>query len=94
MDFWLYQVKDQQIFQKLLCHNFIIFIYRLINEKDLRLIDNVISTLDSYSKQLIPTYYKEHNRNSWFSSNYSSRKIEDKDERPNSDDISLVEFME
>lgn len=34
-------------------HNF--FIHRLINEKDLRLIDNVISTLDKSSKQLIPS---------------------------------------
>lgn len=34
-------------------HNF--FIHRLINEKDLKLIDNVISTLDKSSKQMIPT---------------------------------------
>jgi len=37
-------------------HNF--FIHRLVNERDLQLMDNTISTLDSSSKALIPTLAK------------------------------------
>lgn len=37
-------------------HNF--FIHRLVNERDLMLLDNTISTLDSSSKSLIPTLAK------------------------------------
>lgn len=37
-------------------HNF--FIHRLVNERDLMLMDNTISTLDSSSKALIPTLAK------------------------------------
>ena len=37
-------------------HNF--FIHRLVNERDLQLLDNTISTLDSSSKALIPTLAK------------------------------------
>lgn len=37
-------------------HNF--FIHRLVNDKDLLLLDNTISTLDSNSKKLIPTLAK------------------------------------
>jgi hypothetical protein len=37
-------------------HNF--FIHRLVNERDLQLLDNTISTLDSSSKTLIPTLAK------------------------------------
>ena len=37
-------------------HNF--FIHRLVNERDLMLLDNTISTLDSSSKALIPTLAK------------------------------------
>lgn len=37
-------------------HNF--FIHRLVNERDLMLLDNTISTLDSGSKALIPTLAK------------------------------------
>jgi len=75
-------------------HNF--FIHRLINEKDLRLIDNVISTLDSYSKQLIPTLPQGACILTGTAFDFPQiiqvEKIEDKDERPNSDDISLVEL--
>lgn len=75
-------------------HNF--FIHRLINEKDLRLIDNVISTLDSYSKQLIPTLPQGACILTGTAFDFPQiiqvEKIEDKDERPNSDDINLVEL--
>ena len=37
-------------------HNF--FIHRLVNDKDLFLIDNTISTLDSFSKNMIPKLAK------------------------------------
>lgn len=37
-------------------HNF--FIHRLVNDKDLQLIDNTISTLDRFSKSLIPNLSK------------------------------------
>lgn len=75
-------------------HNF--FIHRLINEKDLRLIDNVISTLDSYSKQLIPTLPQGACILTGTAFDFPQiiqvEKIKDKDERPNSDDINLVEL--
>ena len=77
-------------------HNF--FIHRLINEKDVRLIDNVISTLDRSSKQLIPvlpqgacivtgTAFE-------FPKIIQVDKIENREERPNSDDIDLEELWE
>ena len=72
-------------------HNF--FIHRLINEKDLRLIDNVISTLDSYSKGLIPTLPQGACILTGTAFDFPQiiqvKKIENKDERPNSDDIDL-----
>ncbi|WP_291256594.1 ATP-binding protein [Fusobacterium sp.] len=75
-------------------HNF--FIHRLINEKDLRLIDNVISTLDNYSKGLIPTLPQGACILTGTAFDFPQiiqvEKIEDKDERPNSDDINLVEL--
>ena len=37
-------------------HNF--FIHRLVNERDLFLLDNTISTLDSLSRNLIPNLSK------------------------------------
>jgi DNA helicase HerA-like ATPase len=37
-------------------HNF--FIHRLVNDKDLFLLDNTISTLDSLSKSMIPNLAK------------------------------------
>ena len=37
-------------------HNF--FIHRLVNDRDLFLIDNTISTLDAMSKSLIPSLSK------------------------------------
>lgn len=72
-------------------HNF--FIHRLINEKDLRLIDNVISTLDSYSKGLIPTLPQGACILTGTAFDFPQiiqvKKIKNKDERPNSDDIDL-----
>ena len=72
-------------------HNF--FIHRLINDKDLRLIDNVISTLDSYSKGLIPTLPQGACILTGTAFDFCQivqiDKIENKDERPNSDDIDL-----
>ena len=72
-------------------HNF--FIHRLINEKDLKLIDNVISTLDSYSKGLIPTLPQGACILTGTAFDFPQiiqvKKIENKDERPNSDDIDL-----
>lgn len=72
-------------------HNF--FIHRLINEKDLRLIDNVISTLDSYSKGLIPTLPQGACILTGTAFDFPQivqvEKIENKEERPNSDDIDL-----
>lgn len=72
-------------------HNF--FIHRLINEKDLRLIDNVISTLDNYSKGLIPTLPQGACILTGTAFDFPQiiqvEKIADKDERPNSDDIDL-----
>lgn len=72
-------------------HNF--FIHRLINEKDLRLIDNVISTLDSYSKGLIPTLPQGACILTGTAFDFPQivqvEKIENKEERPNSDDINL-----
>lgn len=72
-------------------HNF--FIHRLINEKDLRLIDNVISTLDNYSKGLIPTLPQGACILTGTAFDFPQiiqvEKIADKNERPNSDDIDL-----
>lgn len=74
-------------------HNF--FIHRLINDKDLRLIDNVISTLDRNSKQMIPTLPQgaciltgtAFDLPKIIQVDYISKK----EERPNSDDINLEE---
>ncbi len=74
-------------------HNF--FIHRLINDKDLRLIDNVISTLDRNSKQMIPTLPQgaciltgtAFDLSKIIQVDYISKK----EERPNSDDINLEE---
>ena len=77
-------------------HNF--FIHRLINEKDLRLIDNVISTLDRSSKQLIPVLPQGACIVTGTAFDFPKiiqvDKIENKEERPNSDDIDLEELWE
>lgn len=77
-------------------HNF--FIHRLINDKDLRLIDNVISTLDSYSKQLIPTLPQGAciltGTAFEFPQIIQVEKIKNKQERPNSDDIDLAKLWQ
>lgn len=75
-------------------HNF--FIHRLINDKDLRLIDNVISTLDRRSKLLIPTLPQGSCIITGTSFDFPQiiqvDKITNKEERPNSDDIDLENF--
>lgn len=72
-------------------HNF--FIHRLINEKDLKLIDNVISTLDRSSKQLIPVLPQGACIVTGTAFDFPQiiqvDKIENREERPNSDDIDL-----
>lgn len=77
-------------------HNF--FIHRLINEKDLRLIDNVISTLDRSSKQLIPVLPQGACIVTGTAFDFPQiiqvDKIENREERPNSDDIDLEELWE
>lgn len=77
-------------------HNF--FIHRLINEKDLRLIDNVISTLDRSSKQLIPVLPQGACIVTGTAFDFPQivqvDKIENREERPNSDDINLEELWE
>lgn len=72
-------------------HNF--FIHRLVNDKDLFLIDNTISTLDRMSKSLIPNLSKgacvvtgtAFDLPIVMQVDY----IEDKDNRPASDDVDL-----
>ncbi|MFA1754293.1 ATP-binding protein [Fusobacterium animalis] len=75
-------------------HNF--FIHRLINEKDLKLIDNVISTLDRSSKQLIPVLPQGACIVTGTAFDFPQivqvDKIENREERPNSDDIDLEEL--
>ena len=75
-------------------HNF--FIHRLINEKDLRLIDNVISTLDRSSKQLIPVLPQGACIVTGTAFDFPQiiqvDKIKNREERPNSDDINLEEL--
>ncbi|MGX6592749.1 ATP-binding protein [Cetobacterium ceti] len=75
-------------------HNF--FIHRLINDKDLRLINNVISTLDRRSKGLIPTLPQGACITTGTSFDFPQiiqvDKLCKKEERPNSDDIDLEEF--
>ena len=75
-------------------HNF--FIHRLINEKDLRLIDNVISTLDRSSKQLISVLPQGACIVTGTAFDFPKiiqvDKIENREERPNSDDIDLEEI--
>ena len=77
-------------------HNF--FIHRLINEKDLRLIDNVISTLDRSSKQLIHVLPQGACIVTGTAFDFPKiiqvDKIENREERPNSDDIDLEELWE
>ena len=72
-------------------HNF--FIHRLVNEKDLKLIDNVISTLDRSSKQLIPVLPQGACIVTGTAFDFPKiiqvDKIENREERPNSDDIDL-----
>jgi hypothetical protein len=75
-------------------HNF--FIHRLVNDKDLFLIDNTISTLDRMSKSLIPNLSKgacvvtgtAFDLPIVMQVDY----IEDKDSRPASDDVDLLEL--
>lgn len=75
-------------------HNF--FIHRLINEKDLKLIDNVISTLDRSSKQLIPVLPQGACIVTGTAFDFPKiiqvDKIGNREERPNSDDIDLEEL--
>ena len=75
-------------------HNF--FIHRLINEKALRLIDNVISILDRSSKQLIPILPQGTCIVTGTAFDFPQiiqvDRIKDRDERPNSDDIDLEEL--
>ena len=74
------------------------FIHRLIKEKDLRLIDNVISTLDRSSKQLIPVLPQGACIVTGTAFDFPQiiqvDKIENREERPNSDDIDLEELWE
>jgi uncharacterized protein len=75
-------------------HNF--FIHRLVNDKDLFLIDNTISTLDRMSKSLIPNLSKgacvvtgtAFDLPIVMQVDY----IESKDSRPASDDVDLAEL--
>ncbi|PKG78647.1 nucleotidyltransferase [Shewanella sp. Actino-trap-3] len=75
-------------------HNF--FIHRLVNDKDLFLIDNTISTLDRMSKSLIPNLSKgacvvtgtAFDLPIVMQVDY----IESKDSRPASDDVDLIEL--
>lgn len=77
-------------------HNF--FIHRLINDKDLKLIDNVISTLDRTSRQLIPILPQGACILTGTAFDFPQvvqvEKIEDKKNRPNSDDIDLMKMWE
>lgn len=75
-------------------HNF--FIHRLVNDKDLFLIDNTISTLDRMSKSLIPNLSKgacvvtgtAFDLPIVMQVDY----IEDEKSRPNSDDVDLAKL--
>ena len=75
-------------------HNF--FIHRLVNDKDLMLIDNTISTLDKMSKSLIPDLSKgacvvtgtAFDLPLLMQVDY----IENKSSRPDSDDVDLVKL--
>ena len=77
-------------------HNF--FIHRLVNDKDLFLIDNTISTLDRMSKSLIPNLSKgacvvtgtAFDLPIVMQVDY----IENKESRPVSDDVDLAELWE
>ncbi|TMX38433.1 ATP-binding protein [Vibrio sp. Hep-1b-8] len=77
-------------------HNF--FIHRLVNDKDLFLIDNTISTLDRMSKSLIPNLSKgacvvtgtAFDLPIVMQVDY----IESKESRPASDDVDLAELWE
>ncbi|TOB02928.1 nucleotidyltransferase, partial [Vibrio parahaemolyticus] len=75
-------------------HNF--FIHRLVNDKDLFLIDNTISTLDRMSKSLIPNLSKgacvvtgtAFDLPIVIQVDY----IENKESRPASDDVDLADL--
>lgn len=75
-------------------HNF--FIHRLINEKDLKLIDNVISTLDRGSKSMIPSLPQGACIVTGTAFDIPKiiqvAYIEEKEKRPSSDDIDLFEI--
>lgn len=77
-------------------HNF--FIHRLVNDKDLFLIDNTISTLDRMSKSLIPNLSKGACvvTGSAFDLPIIMQvdHIESKESRPASDDVDLAELWE
>ena len=72
-------------------HNF--FIHRLVNDKDLFLIDNTISTLDRMSKSLIPSLTKGSCVITGTAFDLpivmQVDYIEDKHSRPDSDDVDL-----
>lgn len=77
-------------------HNF--FIHRLVNEKDLFLIDNTLSTLDKMSKSLIPNLSKgtcvvtgtAFDLPIVMQVDY----IKEKENRPDSDDVDLEDLWE
>lgn len=73
-------------------HNF--FIHRLVNDKDLFLIDNTISTLDRMSKSLIPNLAKGSCVVTGTAFDLpvvmQVDYIENKEDRPDSDDVDLV----
>ncbi|MDH4567961.1 ATP-binding protein [Pseudomonas sp. BN414] len=76
-------------------HNF--FIHRLVNERDLMLLDNTISTLDSSSKALIPTLAKGCCVVTGTAFDLPMiLKIDPllKEHRPSSDDVDLEELWE
>ncbi|MBS3021416.1 hypothetical protein DJFAAGMI_04188 [Comamonas sp. PE63] len=76
-------------------HNF--FIHRLVNERDLMLLDNTISTLDSSSKALIPTLAKGCCVVTGTAFDLPMiLKIDPllKEHRPSSDDVNLEELWE
>lgn len=75
-------------------HNF--FIHRLVNDKDLLLIDNTISTLDRMSKSLIPNLSKGSCVVTGTAFDLpivmQVDYIEEKKNRPDSDDVDLAEL--
>ena len=77
-------------------HNF--FIHRLVNDKDLFLIDNTISTLDRMSKSLVPNLPKGACVITGTAFDLpvimQVEYIEDKESRPASDDIDLKKLWQ